>query len=113
MRSMTDEDLPSVVKSTERGFKPARFMCEAWSLTRERSAVLASSTAQERGAPLRFAPFGVTFAARGALRLDRPGRRDGGCGRTKGWSGGKNRFGGSMLRIEEDLAVQQRAGDPE
>ncbi len=33
----------------------------------ECSAVLVASTAQERGAPLRYAPFGVTSTARGAL----------------------------------------------
>ena len=51
----------------------------------ECSAVLVPSTAQERGAPLRYAPFGVTSTARGALPGGRLGRRDGRCGRTKGW----------------------------
>ncbi len=52
-------------------------------------AVLAPSTAQRRGAPLRCAPFGATSTARGALPGGRSGRRDGRHGRTKGWDQGQ------------------------
>ncbi len=55
----------------------------------ECSAVLVLSTAPERGAPLRCAPFGVTSTARGALPGGRSGRRDGRHGRTKGWDQGQ------------------------
>ena len=46
-------------------------------------------TAQERGAPLCCALFGVTSTARGALPGGRLGRRDGCRGRTKGWDEGQ------------------------
>src|ERR1700685_2301205 len=74
------------------------------------SAVLAPSTAQGRGAPLRFAPFGVTYAARGALPGGRAGRRGGRRGRTKGWSGGGGLMG-PPIGIERGLALQHGAGD--
>src|SRR5208337_1262664 len=85
--------------------------CDSWasSSAHQDSAVLAPSTAQERGASLRYAPFGVTSAARGALPGGRSGRRDGRRGRTQGCSGGGER-GGLVVGVVEGLLSKHGAG---
>src|SRR5271169_769543 len=106
----TGKDLLAVVKCDERVCKPARVRFLASSSAHKGSAVLAPSTAQGRGASLRFAPFGVTCAARGALPGGRSGRRDGRRGRTKGWSGRDGRRN-LVVGVEQGLALQHGAGD--
>jgi hypothetical protein len=102
-------DLLAVVKGNERVLSPLG--CGLWLplLSHQDSAVLAPSTAQERGASLRCAPFGVTSAARGALPGGRSGRRDGRRGRTKGCSGGRERCG-LVVGIVEGLLSKHGAG---